>query len=174
MAINIFADVVWLTTKDFTVLDSEAALEKEVNLLINDNDSQNYRIEEIENIQSSNTWIALLSSTSDADENMQYAHLEKNWRNRYKIIAVGSVADMTYLDIDTNQGLFGVLVGRNIDLSGSSLAIKTMGDVQLESTFDIEGQAYFVKYMEIEKGIYNTSPAEFTLYDEHHQVVPSD
>lgn len=165
---------IWFTTKDFTIPDSKAALEKELNIFISESDSSEFKVEEIKNIQSSNTWIALLSSNIDSNENILYAHLEKNWRNHYKIISVGSVPNISYIDIKTNIGLFGVLVGINNSLSIKNIDVKTLGEVQLKSTFDVEGEKYFIKYISIEKGITNTSPATFTLYDKNNQVIQND
>ncbi len=129
------------------------------------------KLKKVERINGSSTWIAILSSTIDSNGKIVYAHLEKNWRNHYKIISVGTVPDISYVDIQTNNGLFGVLIGVNKSLAIKKIDVKTMGETQLESTFDIEGEKYFIRYISIKDELSSTSPAEFTLYDGINEII---
>lgn len=167
---------IWFTNKDFSIPDSKVELEKELNIFVSENESDitELKMKKLEKVKDSNTWIALLSSDVDLNEKIRYAHLEKNWRKHYKIIAVGSIPNISYIDIQTNAGLFGVLIGINKSLSIKNIDIRTMGETQLESTFDVGGEKYFIKYISITNGIQSTSPAEFILYDNDNQVIPND
>lgn len=143
-------------------------IEKRINVFVNKKEMANLKLEKMERIKDSNTWVAILSYTS---EKIVYAHLEKNWWNRYRIISVGGVPDITYVDMKTDTGSYGVLIGMNQSLAIKKIDIKTMGETQLESTFDIEEEKYFIKYIRIEDAIGRTSPAEFTLYDKNNQII---
>ncbi|WP_434401594.1 hypothetical protein M1Q06_03475 [Planococcus sp. 11815] len=131
-------------------------------------DDKRFSLREIKKIDASESWIALLEAS---DETTMYAHYELDWLNRFRINTIGTVPGFTYLDIPTNDGTYGVLVGTNDSLRIAQVNLKTLGAAQLEYSFSTASDPYLIEYAKLPDAIQSSAPAAFTFYDNENQVI---
>lgn len=131
-------------------------------------DDKLFSLKEIKNIDASESWIALLEAS---DGTVMYAHYELDWLKRFQVHAIGTVPGFTYLDIPTNEGTYGVLVGTNDSLRIAQVNLKTLGAAQLEFSFPIAREPYLIEYAKLPDNIHSSAPAVFTFYDNENQVI---
>ena len=131
-------------------------------------DDKYFSLKEIKNIDASESWIALLEAS---DGSVMYAHYELDWLKRFHVHAIGTVPGFTYLDIPTNEGTYGVLVGTNDSLQIAQVNLRTLGATQLEFSFPTAREPYLIEYAKLPDDIHSSAPALFTFYDEEHQVI---
>ncbi|WP_433743298.1 hypothetical protein [Falsibacillus pallidus] len=123
---------------------------------------------EVVRLDDTSSYIVLYKTPS---ENLGYAHLIKGWNGRYKIQHTGegdNIAD--YQKIQTNNGVYGVIVGKNPNLKIDHIkADLYYGDFNIKSS--VHSDEMFVRYKKIPSDIEEAFPAELTYYDKDGSVI---
>ncbi|MCJ7843535.1 hypothetical protein MUB24_22200 [Lederbergia sp. NSJ-179] len=105
------------------------------------------------------------------DGNLGYAHFEKGKNKKVKFISSNSVPEITYQEFDTNNGLYGVILGKNDNLNISSIKAELSSENMYSFIVDVSGSDYFIEYSKLPKDISNTFPAQLTLYDSNNNII---
>lgn len=120
-----------------------------------------------EQIDNTNTWVAYLEFE---ENNYGYAHLKQGWNKKLRLISIGTKTDITYRELETNKGNYGVVIGENINRDISKIKVTTENK-QHEFLIDISNESHFIKYEKLPKNTTNSFPAQFTLYDYSNNVI---
>lgn len=103
--------------------------------------------------------------------NVGYAHLIKGWNGKYKIIGSGWGDNVvTYSDIQTDQGIYGILVGKNTDLEIDHIRALTV-DGDYEFTSSVTGAETFVRYHKMPSNLEETFVSDLTFFDKNGEVL---
>lgn len=105
------------------------------------------------------------------DNNVGYAQLVKGWNGKYKIIQSGWGDNaVTYSDIKTNEGMYGILAGKNPDLQIDHITAITVNEVY-EFTSSVTDAKTFVRYEKLPPNLKETFISDLTFYDKNGQVL---
>ncbi|MBD8015130.1 MULTISPECIES: hypothetical protein [Planococcus] len=107
-----------------------------------------------------------------ADKYVGYAHLLKGWNGQFKIVESGAGTNIVkYRDLKTNQGVYGILAGKNPDLQIDHITAKSeFTDEDFSFTSPIPEDATFLVYKKLPEDLKETF-LTFTLYDENGKVI---
>lgn len=151
-----------------TGFEEKAQVEFDELYYMNETETKNFSLKQIKQLDEAGSWIALFEAS---DGSGMYAHYELDWFKRFHINAIGSVPAFTYLDIPTNNGIYGVMVGTNDSLRLAKVNLQTQGAAQLEFNFSTADEKYVIKYEKLPKDINSSEPATFTFYDTENKVI---
>lgn len=151
-----------------TNLEDQAQKEFDELYYSNTAELQSFSLEKIKKIDEAESWIALLESS---DGTMMYAHYELDWLKQLHVKAIGSFPGFTYMDIPTDDGIYGVLVGTDDSLEVAKVDLRTQGAAQLDFSFSTEEEKYIIEYEKLPDAISSSAPATFTFYNKDNQVI---
>ena len=97
--------------------------------------------------------------------------LKKVRNNKVKFISSNSVPDITYQEFDTSNGLYGVILGENNNLTISRIEAKLSSENMNSFTVDISDSYYFIEYNKLPNDISDTFPGQFILYDSNNNTI---
>lgn len=143
---------------DLTTWENRASVEKiEINIL------------KVIQIDDTNSHVVLFET---AEKHMGYAQLLKGWNGKFKIIQSGSGTNIvSYHDLKTNQGTYGILIGKNLDLQIDHIIAKSeFTDEDFSFTSSIPKDETFLVYKKLPSDLKETFLA-ITLYDEYGKVI---
>jgi len=119
-------------------------------------------------LDNSNSYIALFQLENN---NIGYSQLIKGSNGKLKIERAGYGTNVvSYEKIETNKGVYGILVGKNPDLKMDHLSVKLKHE-EFGFTTDVSKDEKFVKYEKLPSGLKETFQAELTLFDENNTVI---
>lgn len=123
---------------------------------------------DITQIDSTNSYIA---SFETADNNVGFAQLLKGWNGKYKIKLSGWGTNfVSYVDIKTDEGMYGVLVGKNPGLEVDYIVAESINN-EFSFKSSISNDEKFVKYKKLPNSLKTTFLPDITLYDENDKVI---
>ncbi|KKK36115.1 hypothetical protein WQ57_21125 [Mesobacillus campisalis] len=100
-----------------------------------------------------------------------YAHLIKGWNGKFKIDHSGHGTNIVhYQEIQTNNGMYGVLVGRNPDLKIDHIVADLFYE-DFSFISNVNAEEKFVRYKKFSKEVKKTFPAELTYYNNNGTVI---
>ncbi|PKH12120.1 hypothetical protein [Planomicrobium sp. MB-3u-38] len=95
---------------------------------------------------------------------LTYAHYEEDWLGRLIIRSIGRMPELTYADIQTDNGLHGVLTGMNASKSANEIHVRTLGATTLDFSFSVKDEKYIIKYEKLPVDTISSAPAETESY----------
>ncbi|MFS0577517.1 hypothetical protein AB1K83_18045 [Sporosarcina sp. 179-K 3D1 HS] len=116
----------------------------------------------------SNSW---LSRVLFQDGVYGYAHFVKGWNGKMKFISLGTTPHISYREFETDEGLYGVVFGRNDNRSIDHINVKTGGETPYEFVVEVKNQENFMVSEKLPDGIQGTLPAEFEVVDKEGNVM---
>ena len=152
----------------YDIANERQAIEIELNEWENrgvKNESK-YKILEIEQIDKTNSYIILFQNS---EENIGYAQLIKGLNGKFRIEKSGSgISIYSYSYFKTNQGLYGILIGNNMDLKIHFTKVK-YEDKEFVFESNVSDEKVFAEYQELPNSFGEAFPTEIILYDANHE-----
>ncbi|WKA56516.1 hypothetical protein [Planococcus shixiaomingii] len=107
-----------------------------------------------------------------ADKNIGYAQLLKGWNRQFKIVQSGSGTNFVkYRDLKTNQGMYGILAGKNPNLQIDHITAKSeFTDEDFSMSLTIPKDENFLAYKKLPSNLKETF-LTITLYDENGKEI---
>ncbi|WP_422660918.1 hypothetical protein ACK8P5_10700 [Paenibacillus sp. EC2-1] len=125
-------------------------------------------VKEIVRLGASDTYITLFQLE---DHRIGYAQMIMGWNGKLKIGQSGyGTNEVSYRNIDTNQGMYGIVIGYNIDFKIDHLFVELQHEEFSFST-DISQDELFIKFEKLPKDLKETYPARITCYDQYNNVI---
>ncbi|WP_226577235.1 hypothetical protein [Halobacillus litoralis] len=113
----------------------------------------------------------LLYQTQSKD--IGYAHMIKGWNGKYKMDQSGYGTNIVdYQNVETNQGTYGVVYGRNPDLEIDYFAVN-LADEPFRFTAGVKDDENFVRYKKFPKDIKDPFPAHLSFYNKNGAEIKS-
>lgn len=126
------------------------------------------RVEEVVRLGASDTYITLFQL---GDHRIGYAQMSKGWNGKLKIRQSGhGTNEVSYRNIDTNQGMYGIVIGYNTEFKIDHLLVKLQNEEFSFST-DISQDELFIKYEKLPNDLKETYPDHITFYDQYNNVI---
>lgn len=123
---------------------------------------------EVVRLDNSNSYIVLFQLENN---NMGYSQLIKGLNGKFKILRAGYGTNVvSYKDIETNKGMYGILVGYNPNFKIDHLVAKLMYE-EFSFTVDVSKDEKFIKYEKLPTELKETFPAEITFFDKNNNVI---
>ncbi|TYR74208.1 hypothetical protein FZC79_15445 [Rossellomorea vietnamensis] len=104
-------------------------------------------------------------------ESIGYALLRKGWNGKFKIensIHGSNIA--SYHVIETNQGKYGIVTGKNPDLKIERIRAELLYE-NFEFMIDVSGQETFVMYEKLPEELEEPFPADLMYFDQEGSVI---
>ncbi len=165
----IFIGYSWYYFDQYHIEDNRTAIQSNFKEWIN-RDSESIEPDVIEVVQLDNTssYIVLFQIQSS---NIGYAHFIKGWNGNFKIDHSGHGTNIvSYKKIKTNKGMYGILVGKNPDLSIDHIKADLSYD-DFDFTANVSTNEKFVRYKQLPNDIEKPFPADLTFYDKNGSVI---
>jgi len=127
----------------------------------------------IKSVQLDETRSHIVLFETDRGE-MGYAHLIKGLNGKYKIDHSGYGTNVvSYQKIKTNNGMYGILIGKNPQLKIDHIEAELFTGYSFES--NVKGEERFIDYEKLPENTKQPFPAELTFYDKNGSVIePSE
>lgn len=158
-------------TKQYNIQNNKKTIQTNVKEFINIGEEQemNPKVVKVVQIDNSKTFIALFQINS---RNMVgYALLEKGINKRMKIVRANYGDNkVSYSDIKTNNGKYGLITGINQNLNIDHINVGLMYE-KYTFTSNVSNELYFIKYKKLPNKLTKTFPAEFICYDKNSFVL---
>ncbi|OBZ18152.1 hypothetical protein A8L34_00760 [Bacillus sp. FJAT-27264] len=151
--------------------DSNVSIQSNLNNWLNRGNREqiNANLIEVVRLNDSNSYIVLFQLEND---DIGYSQLIKGLNGKFKIELVGYGTNVvSYEDIRTNEGVYGILLGKNPSLKINHIFTKLIHE-EFNFTTDVSKDELFVKYEKLPSELRETFPAEFIFYDGNNTVIP--
>jgi hypothetical protein len=103
--------------------------------------------------------------------NMGYAHMIRGFNNRFKIDHAGyGTNSVTYESVETNKGLYGMLLGGNRELEIHRIKAGLIHE-DFSFTADVSGERIITQFIKLPEGLSMPFPAELTFFNEDNQII---
>lgn len=123
---------------------------------------------DITQVENTSSYVVLFETP---DRNVGYAQLIKGWNGKFKINQSGWGDNaVTYSDIQTDQGIYGILAGKNPDLKIDHITALTV-DEEYEFTASVTDAKTFVRFEKMPANLKETYVSDLTFYDENGQAL---
>ncbi|KYG59474.1 hypothetical protein AY633_04315 [Planococcus maritimus] len=99
-----------------------------------------------------------------------FAHMMQGWNGKFKIVESGWGPAITYRDIQTKSGGYGVIYGDNSDLEIDSIRADSL-EVSFGFSADVSNELYVIKYEKLPASIQTAFPMELRLYDNNDREI---
>lgn len=131
-------------------------------------DELNPKLKETVRLGESSSYIALFQLENNE---IGYSQMIKGLNGKFKFERAGSGTNIvSYENIHTNKGDYGILVGHNPDQKINHILAKLINE-EFEFNADVSKDRLFVKYEKLPSKLKDASPAELTFYDENNKVI---
>lgn len=155
----------------YDIEDKRAAIQSSLNEWANrgmGSGSIDAEVIEVVQLDETSSYIVLYETQSN---HLGYAHYIKGWNGKFRIEHSGHGTNIVkYQKIKTNNGMYGILVGKNPDLKIDYIkADSYYGDFNFKS--NVNGDEKFVRYEKLPIDIEKPFPAELTFYDKNGSVI---
>lgn len=160
----------WFYMHQYTIADEESEIH--TSLIEWQNRGSDFEFElailEVIQVEETNSHIVLFETPA---KDVGYAQLIKGWNGKFKINQSGWGDNVvTYSDIKTNEGMYGVLVGKNPDLEIDHITALTVNE-EYEFTASVTDVKTFVRYEKLPANLKETFISDLTFYDKNGQVL---
>lgn len=119
-------------------------------------------------IEDTTTLIGLFQLEND---NIGYVRLVEGLNGRLKITNTGhSTNELQYQDIETNKGLYYILVGENPEKKIKNIQVELMYE-DYDFNVDVSTEELFIRYHKLPNKFEQPYPAEFIILDKDNNVV---
>jgi hypothetical protein len=123
---------------------------------------------EVVRLDNSNSYIVLFELENN---DIGYSQLIKGLNGMPKIERAGYGTNVvSYEKIKTNQGMYGILIGKNPNLKIDHISVKLMHE-EIGFTTDVSKDEKFVKYEKLPSDLEENFPAELTFYDKNNTII---
>lgn len=130
--------------------------------------AMDFTILDITQIAQTDSYIVLFELNN---KDIGYGHLRKGWNGKYKIIQSGWGDNVvSYTDIKTNDGIYGVLAGKNPDLEIDHIVTETVNQMY-EFSSSVSNAETFVRYEKMPRTLKQTSVYDMKYYDKNRQLM---
>ena len=156
--------------KQYHIEDDQTAIQVSLTEWINRGPDTVLKPAIIEMVQLDDTssYIGLIETP---EEYVGYAHFIKGWNGKFKIHRSGLESNIVkYQAIETNKGMYGILVGKNPDLAIDHIKAELEYD-DFNFIVNVSTDEMFVRSKQLPKDIKEPFPAELTFYDKNDAVI---
>lgn len=123
---------------------------------------------DIVQIDQSRSSIVLFETSGN---NIGYAHLIKGWNGKYKIVGSGwGDSLVSYTDIKTSNGVYGILIGKNTDLKIHAITAVTVDGLHEFSSIVADADT-FIRYEKLPRNLKQTFVSELVFFDKDGQIL---
>ncbi|ANU27059.1 hypothetical protein [Planococcus versutus] len=153
----------------YSVKDNRASILADLTTWESRGSEEEIKILKMTQINHTTSYVVLFET---ADKYVGYAHLLKGWNGQFKIVESGAGTNsVKYRDLKTNQGVYGILAGKNPDLQIDHITAKSaFTDEDFSFTSPISEDATFLVYKKLPEDLKETF-LTFTLYDENGKII---
>lgn len=156
----------------YTIENNEADIESALIKWQSRGNSTEFRlkIKDTAQLENTNSKIVLFETP---DENIGYAHLIKGWNGNYKINVSGWGTNMvSYHDIKTDKGMYGVFIGKNPKAEIKHVTAKLSKQDSDFSSVVPEGKQFII-YKKLPARLNGTNLLEIYLFDKNgKEIIP--
>ncbi|BBI34014.1 hypothetical protein [Cohnella abietis] len=131
------------------------------------NSNVNPHVLQVIQLDKSTTYIALFQIENEI---VGYAELIKGFNHKLKLKSSSYGPNISYKDIKTNKGIYGVLVGKNSNLQIDHIST-SLSEQDYSFISTVVNEKQFVKYEKLPQHLSKTYPAVITLYDEKNNLL---
>lgn len=169
LMIFIGACAVWYMNWQYPIHDDESAIQWELNEWQRDTAATHEVFNVISTTQlgESSSHIILFETSSNG---IGYARMIKGWNGQFKITESGWGPDVSYHDIDTNDGTYGILIGTNPELRIDHVTVESTRE-DYRFTAELPEEYSFLLYEKLPDGVNSAFPADFTFFDEAGEEI---
>ncbi|CAM4028111.1 hypothetical protein [Lederbergia lenta] len=167
-AVTIIAIVLvfkYLYSEEYNIEYSNSSMEK---FLTKNIERKSIEYIQLKELKKTNTVLFQFKYT---DGHLGYAHFEKGINKKVKFISSNSVPEITYQEFETNNGLYGVILGKNDNLKISRIEAELSSENMYSFTVDVSGSDYFIEYNKLPEGISNTYLGQLILFDSNKNII---
>ncbi|CAM3087859.1 hypothetical protein PALU110988_00370 [Paenibacillus lupini] len=131
-------------------------------------DKLNPKLIETVRLGESSSYIALFQLENNE---IGYSQMIKGLNGKFKFERAGHGTNIvSYEDIHTNKGNYGILVGHNPGQKINHISAKLINE-EFEFNADVSSDRIFVKDEKLPSNLKEIFPAELTFYDENNRVI---
>lgn len=165
----IVAGAAWYTNWQYPIHDDESSIQ----LGLNEWQRDTAAIHEVFNVISttqlgeSSSHIILFETGSNG---IGYARMIKGWNGKFKITESGWGPDVSYHDINTNNGTYGILIGTNPELRIDHVTVESTRE-DYRFTAELPEEYSFLLYEKLPEDVSSLFPAEFTFFNASGEEV---
>lgn len=168
--IIIFLGYTFFYLNEYDIKNQKSSIHSALSKWENRGDGEEVKLEIIEMTQVDKTSSYIILYETE-DENIGYAHLIKGWNEKFKILLSGSGTKIvTYRDIKTNHGMYGIVVGKNPDLKIHHIIVKSENNA-FSFNLNISENEKFLAYRKLPNDLEETYLSEIIFYDENEKVI---
>jgi hypothetical protein len=157
------ACAVWYMNWQYPIHDDESAIQ----LGLNEWQRDTFMTHEVFTV-SSTTQLGESSSHvilfETASSGIGYAKMSKGWNGQFKITESGWGQNVSYHNIQTNKGTYGVLIGINPEHRIDHVTVEST-DEDFRFTAELPEEYSFLVYEKLPEDLSSTFFADFTFYD---------
>ncbi|MGM7684685.1 hypothetical protein ACSVDA_21490 [Cytobacillus sp. Hm23] len=105
------------------------------------------------------------------NDNIGYVRLIEGLNGKLKIAGAGhGTNDFKYREIETNKGLYAILIGKNPEKKIDNILVNLMFE-NYNFNVDVPTEELFVRYHKFSETLDTPFPAEYTLFDKNNGVI---
>lgn len=157
-------------SNEYPIENNEESIQMNLTKWLNRGSSEEMSpsVEEVVRLGASDTYIALFQLE---DHRIGYAQMIKGWNGKLKIgQSEYGTNQVSYRNIETEQGMYGIVIGYNFDFNIDHLLVKLQHEEFSFST-DVSQDELFIKYEKLPNDLKETYPAHITFYDSFNNVI---
>ncbi|MCP8967776.1 hypothetical protein [Ectobacillus ponti] len=166
-AIGIF--IGWLYFDKYNLPNEPGAIETGIQALLDEGrpDRVQPKVIEVRQLGSSASYVALLQLQ---DKQIGYAQLLRGWNGRFQLVRAGyGSSPVSYEEVETDEGRYGIILGRNAGLQLDHVTAKLAGDYIF--TVGVAGEGLFMKLQRLPRQLQRTTPVTLEAFDEDNRVI---
>lgn len=152
----------------YHIEDDQTAIQSSLTEWLHNGTDIQPEIKEMVQLDDTNSYIGLIETQ---DGHVGYAHFIKGWNGKFKIKRSGHGSNIVdYQKIETTNGMYVVLVGRNPDLTINHIKAELEYE-EFNFIVNVSSDELFVRYKHLPKDIKEPFPAELTYYDKNNLEI---
>ncbi|WP_107841624.1 hypothetical protein [Metasolibacillus meyeri] len=137
--------------------------EKEVKAFLEEFSESKIELLSFEQIDDTNIWLAHFQLN---EKKFNYAQFREGWNHKVKFIYLKTYPNVTYDELNTNKGKYGVIFANNLD--ENIVKIKLQSQLKnFETEIDTSTSKIFIRAIKLPENVENTAPAIFYFYDKN-------
>ncbi|MFC4712954.1 hypothetical protein [Planococcus dechangensis] len=163
------ACAVWYTNWQYPIRDDESAVQLGLNEWHRDTAAtpEVFNVISTTQLGESSSHIILYETTSNV---IGYARMIKGWNGQFKITESGWGQNVSYHGIQTNHGIYGMLIGTNPGLRLDHVTVEST-DADFRFTSELPQEYVFLVYEKLPDSVNSAFPADFTFFDEAGEEI---
>lgn len=117
-------------------------------------------------VEDTNTWLAYIRFNNGE---YSFSELKEGWNHKLKFISLSTCQDMTYRELKTNKGKYGVVIVNDLDENIAKIKVQSQLK-DFETEIDTTHSKTFLKTFKLPENVEETFPATFYYYDENGEL----